>query len=741
MKELNRQIYSFDNFQLDTGNRQLRRDDKPLSLPAKALDLLLALVENKGRLMEKDELFTSVWQDQIVEESNLTVHISQIRKALGETTKNPRFIETVQGYGYRFVGDVQNLEDSEIVIETQTLSRITIEEGVKGRKGEGVNFGDTKSFTLSPLHPLTLSQKLAVGAFVILVIIGGGFWLSNRNQNKVANAPVVLTEKQSNIKRLTSKGEVNHAVLSPDGKFFVYSLGERGSYRSSLWLGQTNGNSDVQLQPADDLTYHPRSFSADGNWLYYTASEPRSFNNGTLYKMPTLGGVPQKLASGISVYAALSPDEKQIAFARGNRENKTESLVVANLDGSGEREITARPAATQGINSQSLSWSADGALVAFGAESGKGDSQEIFTANTADGTITQLTALDWTGLVRVQWRRDGGGLLAVARDKNSIVDRQLWQIEYPSGKAQKITRDLQHYATTLSLSADSNQLLAVQSFIESHIWIAPAENLAAARQLTFGSSAIAGWNGIDWTADGRIIYAARVDQSLTIWTMDADGGHARQLTPAGFQDYRPSVTADGRFIVFQSNRSGKLEIWRVETNGGNLRQITFDGKNSYPHSTPDGKWIVYQHGGDDGENSVWRVSIEGGEAVRITGKQSSNPRVSPDGNFIACGYAENGKTKLAVFPIEGGEPVKLFDIPPTYNFNGSIRWTRDGRFISYRDWKNGVWSQSVDGGEPKRLEGLPAEKLYHYEWSPDGKQFAFTRGREVRDVVLLTDFR
>ncbi len=128
MKELNRQIYSFDNFQLDAGNRQLRRDDKPLSLPAKAFDLLLALVENNGRLVEKDELFTSVWQDQIVEESNLTVHVSQIRKALGENKNNPRFIQTVPGYGYRFVGDVSNLEDEEIVIETETLSRITIEK-------------------------------------------------------------------------------------------------------------------------------------------------------------------------------------------------------------------------------------------------------------------------------------------------------------------------------------------------------------------------------------------------------------------------------------------------------------------------------------------------------------------------------------------------------------------------------------------------------------------------------------
>ncbi len=128
VKEQNRRIYKFDEFQIDVPNRQLRRGDKPVIMPAKAFDLLLALVENKGRLIEKDELFSRVWNDRIVEESNLTVHISQIRKALGEKRQNTRYIETVPGYGYRFVGAIENFDDDDLIIETQTLSRIVIEK-------------------------------------------------------------------------------------------------------------------------------------------------------------------------------------------------------------------------------------------------------------------------------------------------------------------------------------------------------------------------------------------------------------------------------------------------------------------------------------------------------------------------------------------------------------------------------------------------------------------------------------
>jgi DNA-binding winged helix-turn-helix (wHTH) protein/TolB-like protein/Tfp pilus assembly protein PilF len=127
MKEQNRKIYSFDNFQLDAGNRQLRCADKPLGLPAKAFDLLLALVENSGQLVKKDELFKSVWQDQIVEESNLTVHISQIRKALGESKDNPRYIETVPGFGYRFIGDIVSDDDAdELVVQHETVTRLIV---------------------------------------------------------------------------------------------------------------------------------------------------------------------------------------------------------------------------------------------------------------------------------------------------------------------------------------------------------------------------------------------------------------------------------------------------------------------------------------------------------------------------------------------------------------------------------------------------------------------------------------
>src|SRR5262252_9616495 len=111
------QIYKFDDFQLDSLDRELLRAGQRVPLHAKAVELLLALIRNRGQLMTKDDLFNLVWPDQIVEESNLTVTMSAVRRALGERANQPRYITTVSGRGYRFTADVRELVMDELTIE------------------------------------------------------------------------------------------------------------------------------------------------------------------------------------------------------------------------------------------------------------------------------------------------------------------------------------------------------------------------------------------------------------------------------------------------------------------------------------------------------------------------------------------------------------------------------------------------------------------------------------------------
>src|SRR5215207_11675101 len=96
-----KQVYEFANFRLDFSEKVLLQDGMPIPLTPKVFDTLVILIENAGRLLEKDELMQLLWQDRFVEESNLTFNIGMLRKALGDNVAKPQFIKTVQGRGYR----------------------------------------------------------------------------------------------------------------------------------------------------------------------------------------------------------------------------------------------------------------------------------------------------------------------------------------------------------------------------------------------------------------------------------------------------------------------------------------------------------------------------------------------------------------------------------------------------------------------------------------------------------------
>src|SRR4030095_1912519 len=114
MGEQNHHVYEFAPFRLDVQRRFLLRDGQPVKLFPKEFDTLLALVENCGRGVKKEELMQRIWPDSFVEESNLTTNISHLRRALGESARQHQYIGRAPGGGYRFVADVREVRAKEI---------------------------------------------------------------------------------------------------------------------------------------------------------------------------------------------------------------------------------------------------------------------------------------------------------------------------------------------------------------------------------------------------------------------------------------------------------------------------------------------------------------------------------------------------------------------------------------------------------------------------------------------------
>jgi DNA-binding winged helix-turn-helix (wHTH) protein/TolB-like protein/Flp pilus assembly protein TadD len=109
MLQKNGYLYEFGPFVLDTSQHLLSRDGIPVALPPKTYDALVVLVENSGRMLTKDELMKALWPNSFVEESNLTQQISMIRRALGESAGEDRYIVTIPGRGYRFAAETKAL--------------------------------------------------------------------------------------------------------------------------------------------------------------------------------------------------------------------------------------------------------------------------------------------------------------------------------------------------------------------------------------------------------------------------------------------------------------------------------------------------------------------------------------------------------------------------------------------------------------------------------------------------------
>src|SRR4029079_11790869 len=130
------------------------------------------------------------------------------------------------------------------------------------------------------------------------------------------------------------------------------------------------------------------------------------------------------------------------------------------------------------------------------------------------------------------------------------------------------------------------------------------------------------------------------------------------------------------------------------------------GGNTLPTLSPDGHWVIYvsERGG---RRTLWRVKVEGGEPKQLTDYPSLVPQVSPDGRYIAA-FISSGTSrdyKLGIIPFEGGDPKKTFDVPQII-FRARVRmvWEPDGKAIIYKDDPQGVWRQALDEIEPRRVE-------------------------------------
>ncbi|MBK8466693.1 MAG: PD40 domain-containing protein [Chloracidobacterium sp.] len=693
---LKTQSFTFEGFLLDTKEKVLVKDGKPLPVTPKAFLLLSILVENHGLLVEKNDLISQVWPDSFVEEGNLTFTIGLLRKTLGDDSRKPRFIETVPRRGYRFIAEI-----SEAPVEIATQPRVIEQPTTKYRR----------------------YAAFAALCIFLLCTLATGTWLAKTQVFGSASIPILDANFRS--EKFSSSGKTLHAVISPDGNLAAY-IDETGG-KLSVWLRKLETSENTLLVPPSDEFYFGLVFANDGQSLYFVRKPPGGNEREatSIYRISLLGGVPEKIIAFTEGWISLSPDDRQISFVRCQyKENDFCSLMIADTTGQNERKIHTTAKRVRISDNQ---FSPDGKSIVFASGVSDNGAKDFHLAkiDLQNGMESAISSPAFFNIHSLKLLPDGETLLVTAQE---TLDGQskLWQISMTTGETRSLTKDSASFRG-ISLTKDASRMMSTQVSEDFQLFLSSqglTKGLTRAREAVF-------------SPDGNIVYFT---QDGNIWGINREGGEQRQLTNSPHKDHSPCVSPDGSTVFFNSTRSGTNQVWRMNSDGSNQTAMTKTEGGLPVFVSPDGQWVYYEA---NKLHTLWKVSTKTGEEVQVSDHKVHRPALSPDGTLAAFFTRKSEKeerTSIAVMQVADKNIVKVFDFADARSLPVRIAWSMDNRTFSYVTWSeqgNTLWEQSLDDAEPRHVADLGDKEVEYYSLAPDNNSYIFTRGEWLHTAVLI----
>jgi Tol biopolymer transport system component/DNA-binding winged helix-turn-helix (wHTH) protein len=705
MSQQSQLIYEFGPFRLDAAEHFLLRDGEAVPLTPKAFDLLLALVERHGHLLEKEELLKKVWPDTFVEEANLASNISQLRKALGDGENGQRYIETVPKRGYRFVASMKELAANRVEPDEQKMA----EPSEIGK--EPAAAPDTgRSFSRIRGHKLGISVTVAA---LIIGLVAMSYLRSS------TSPPLPRT-----LVRLTfDAGLQSEATWSPDGRWIAYSSDRNGNF--DIWVKPVAGGASVQVTKSTAHDWQP-DWSPEGSQIVFRSER----DGGGLFIAPPSGGAEQKI-SDFGYLPRWSRDGSKILFASTALRlmGDPPKLYVVGLDGSPPREVLAEFLSNIRFSGmKGFAWHPDSRRISVWGEH-KWLGLGLWTMPVEGGTALRS---EMTSEVEQQ-------LKATA----VTLQRFIWS---PSGRHLYFEGVTQGVRNLWRIMVDPQTLRWVAG--PERLTISPGEDTEMAL-----------------TSDGGKLAFTTRKEPTRVWSypFDANSGQmgrdGKPETPAGVDAWWFGVSRDGRrlaYIVRQSDkeenpsarRITKDELWKKSLVDGKetLLMPADDFFRFYPRWSPDGTRLTIlrsrqpKPGSYEPELSAVILPTDGGAEELLTGdKQNVNGGNdwTADGQWLlgvhtkpyTCQF-EIGLFPLAAAPrIETRMRVVASDTKYNLfhpNFSPDEHWISfnaspyaGGSTIYVVAAAGGNWTQITEG---KYWDDKAS-------WAPDGKSIYFISNR------------
>jgi Tol biopolymer transport system component len=667
----------FGPFQVSSESGELRRNGVRVKLSGQAIEVLLTLLENPGRVVTREELQRRLWPDASFGDFDhgLNAAVNRLREVLADSATLPTFIETVPRRGYRFIGEIQLDRSPDDVRPTDVLPGEKVSPDRKAparsRFGRRWRFG-------------------TAAAAVLVVVCTSAYHLRREPARPETRVTVVPLTTYPGLEMMPS--------FSPDGTQIAFAwYREFGrSMAADLYVKQVGNEHAVRLTK-HEARYVVPAWSPDGRSIAF-AMAGKSGNG--IYIMPSLGG-PERLLARLAdnywqyLLLSWSPDSRLVAFtsdaptAEGNATPGRFRIHLADIE-TGEERLLPPPSPDCWIVMEPA-FSPDGTYLAsvcvlnesvnkiYVQRPDGGDAREVAAVNNA----RVLNGIGWTP------------------DSRSIVyggqAGRLWRAAISGGAPEELT--FAHDAQQPAVAVGVRRLAYSRIIFRREIWrvdLAAPDRAAGTASKIIASSL--GQQAPSASPDGsRIAFESARSGTSEIWVCDRDGSNPVQLSfLKGPETQSPRWSPDGRRIVFASHMSGQGDLFIVNADGGPVRRLATTLPASHPAWSADGKWIYFD---TRTPPAIWKLPADGGAAVQLTSVKSYGPQESADGKRL--------------FFVVGGE-------------------------IGHGD-RDALWSVSVDGGDQRPERGMPTLRL-GAAWAPAQGGIYFIAGSESNFFINYFDF-
>ena len=597
--------------------------------------------------------------------------------------------------------------------------------------------------TLQPRPMLARLPHAIVAAAILLLMVGLGWEAVGRRLGSsrtpgqllagVAGGNAAAAEPATPIlERLTNDGNVRLAAVSADGRDLAYV--RRDGVRESLWLKTHETATTTRLLEPGDGTFRSLTF-AGRETLHYMFFRPDK-TAVSPFRVSTRGGSPEALlepAGRLSFNRDGSLCAYIATFSLLMRESR---LIISDPDGNDSRIIAVRRPPRSFLLT-TPAWAPDGTrLAVFGLSEHAPDALELLIVDVKTGATSSARPLDLIAIDGALWLPDGQHVVVSGRQRTAAPQR-LWLFSVASATLRPLTHDLSDY--TLAGLSDTNHVLAVRGEVARSLWTLDLQAGAAPQEIAQNAGDLGEFEGLAWLSGDEVLYTAAEDGNVDVWSASVSRRSRRRLTSDPGDEFHPSATADGETVVFASRRGDAPGIWTMNRDGTNRKRLT-TGTDVRPSISRDGRMLVFQRGAvDTTPFTLWRLARGEATPTQVSDQHAMRPALSPDGESIAHYWMTLEAWLLAVTPTAGGPPAWSLPISETHAAR-VVRWSPDGRALAYIDGAGGasnIWLQPLDGGQARKLTNFTEGRISTFDWSPDGSRLVWMRLNEVRDVVAL----